>query len=107
MTTPSLANARASSSKLVDPDGDDVVLVAAARRAVQEGLLEAVAAAAVKVIVEPLRSDPHQVGKPLREPLAPLWSARRGEHLVLHRLLDRRLVVEVVSVVHRRHAYDR
>ena len=68
---------------------------------------EAVAAAAFEFIAGPLRTDPHRVGKPLREPLAPLWSARRGEYRVLYRILEHRLVIEVVSVVHRRDAYRR
>lgn len=53
----------------------------------------------------PLRQDPRKIGKPLREPLAPLFSARRGEYRVIYRIIDQRLVIEVVSVVHRRDAY--
>ena len=85
--------------------GYDVVLSGSARRALEEQLPEAVAAAASRFIAGPLRVDPHRVGKPLREPLAPLWSARRGEYRVLYRIIERRLVIEVVSVVHRRDAY--
>ena len=87
--------------------GYDVVLTRSARRALEEQLPEAVAAAAFKFIAGPLRADPQRVGKPLREPLAPLWSARRGEYRVLYRIVERRLVIEVVSVVHRRDAYRR
>ena len=87
--------------------GYDVVLTRSARRALEELLPEAVAAAAFEFIAGPLRADPHRVGKPLREPLAPLWSARRGEYRVLYRIIGQRLVVEVVSVVHRRDAYRR
>jgi mRNA interferase RelE/StbE len=47
------------------------------------------------------------VGKPLREPLAPLYSARRGEYRVLYRIIDARLIIEAVSIVHRRDAYHR
>lgn len=47
------------------------------------------------------------MGRPLREPLAPLYSARRGEYRVLYRIVDERLIIEVVSVVHRRDAYHR
>ncbi|MGJ7440541.1 type II toxin-antitoxin system RelE family toxin [Aquipuribacter sp. MA13-6] len=93
-----------------DPDGDDgydVLLTRTARRALEEQLPEAVAAAAFEFIAGPLRADPHRVGKPLREPLAPLWSARRGEYRVLYRIIERRLVVQVVSVAHRRDAYRR
>ncbi|WP_298803467.1 type II toxin-antitoxin system RelE/ParE family toxin [uncultured Pseudokineococcus sp.] len=85
----------------------EVVLTRSARRALEEELPEAVAAAAFEFIAGPLVAEPHRVGKPLREPLAPLWSARRGEYRILYRIVDRLLVVEVVSVVHRRDAYHR
>lgn len=68
---------------------------------------DAIAAAAFELIAGPLRADPHRVGTALREPLAPLWSARRRGYRVLYRILERRLVIEVVSVVHRRDAYHR
>ncbi len=87
--------------------GYDVVLTRSARRALEELLPEAIAAAAFEFIAGPLRADPHRVGKPLREPLTPLWSARRGGYRVLYRIIERRLVIEVVSVVHRRDAYRR
>ena len=93
-----------------DPGGGggyDVVLTRSARRALEEHLPETVAAAAFEFIAGPLRANPHRVGKPMREPLAPLWSARRGEYRVLYRIIEGRLVVEVVSVVHRRDAYRR
>ena len=63
-----------ASAREHEPDEDggyDVVLTRSARRALQELLPEAVAAAAFEFIAGPLRSDPHRVGKPLREPLAP------------------------------------
>ena len=72
----------------------------------EETLPEAVAAAAFEFIAGPLRVEP-RVGTPLREPLAPLWSARRGEYRILYPIIERRLVIEVVSVVHRRDAYRR
>jgi len=53
----------------------------------------------------PLREELRRVGKPLREPLAPLFAARRGEYRVICRIIDQRLVIEVVSVVRRRDAY--
>ena len=92
------------------PGGDgvyDVLFTRSARRALEELLPEAVAAAALEFIAGPLRTDPRRVGKPLRDPLAPLWSARRGDYRVLYRIVERRLVIEVVSVVHRRDAYRR
>lgn len=87
--------------------GYEVVFTRSARRALEHDLPEKVAAAAFEFIVGALRDNPRRVGKPLREPLAPLYSARRGEYRVLYRIVDERLIIEVVSVVHRRDAYRR
>lgn len=83
----------------------DVVFTRAARRALERDLPEKVAAAAFEFIAGALRENPRRVGKPLREPLAPLFSARRGEYRVLYRIVDQLLVIEIVSVAHRRDAY--
>ncbi len=88
-------------------DAFEVVFTRSARRALEQDLPEKVAAAAFEFIVGALRENPRRVGKPLREPLAPLYSARRGEYRIIYRIIDSRLVVEVVSVVHRRDAYQR
>lgn len=87
------------------PDPFEVVFTRSARRALERDLPEKVATAAFEFIMGPLRQNPRRVGKPLREPLAPLFAARRGEYRVIYRIIDERLVVEVVSVVHRRDAY--
>lgn len=83
----------------------DVVFTRAARRALERDLPEKVAAAAFEFIAGALRENPRRVGKPLREPLAPLYSARRGEYRVLYRIVDQQLVIEIVSIAHRRDAY--
>jgi mRNA interferase RelE/StbE len=88
-------------------DAFEVVFTRSARRALEQDLPEKVAAAAFEFIVGALRENPRRVGKPLREPLAPLYSARRGEYRVIYRIIDSRLVIEFVSVVHRRDAYHR
>lgn len=85
----------------------EVVFTRSARRALEHELPEKVAAAAFEFIVGALRENPRRVGKPLREPLAPLYSARRGEYRVLYRIFDTRLVIEIVLVAHRRDAYLR
>lgn len=87
--------------------GYEVVFTRSARRALEHDLPEKVAAAAFEFIVGALCENPRRVGKPLREPLAPLYSARRGEYRVLYRIVDEHLIIEVVSVVHRRDAYRR
>lgn len=83
----------------------DVVFTRAARRALERDLPEKVAAAAFEFIAGALRENPRRVGKPLREPLAPLYSARRGEYRVLYRIVDQKLVIDIVSIAHRRDAY--
>lgn len=83
----------------------DVVFTRTARRALERDLPEKVAAAAFEFIAGALRENPRRVGKPLREPLAPLYSARRGEYRVLYRIVDQKLVIEIVSIAHRRDAY--
>ncbi|MDF2992796.1 MAG: type toxin-antitoxin system RelE/ParE family toxin [Microbacterium sp.] len=86
-------------------DRYEVVFTRSARRALEHDLPEKVAAAAFEFIVGALCENPRRVGKQLREPLAPLYSARRGDYRVLYRIIDERLIIEVVSVVHRRDAY--
>ena len=82
-----------------------VVFTRAARRALEEELPEKIAAAAFEFIVGDLCRSPQRVGNPLREPLAPLYAARRGEYRVLYRILDMRLIIEIVTINHRRDAY--
>jgi len=82
----------------------EVVFARSARRALEGELPEKIAAAAFECIMGALRDNPRRVGKPLREPLAPLYSARRGEYRIIYRIVEQRLVIEVVSVMHRRDA---
>ncbi|MFT4307495.1 MAG: type II toxin-antitoxin system RelE/ParE family toxin [Microbacterium sp.] len=88
-------------------DGYQVVFTRSARRALEHDLPEKVATAAFEFIVGALRDNPRRVREPLREPLAPLCSARRGEYRVLYRIVDERLIIVVVSIIHRRDAYRR
>lgn len=83
----------------------EVVFTRGARRELEIDLPEKVAAAAFEFIVGVLAENPRRLGKPLREPLAPLFSARRGEYRVLYRIIDHRVVIEIVSITHRRDAY--
>lgn len=83
----------------------EVVFTRGARRALEIDLPEKVAAAAFEFIVGVLAENPRRLGKPLREPLVPLFSARRGEYRVLYRIIDHRVVIEIVSITHRRDAY--
>lgn len=85
--------------------GYEVVFSRTARRALEEELPEKIAAAAFEFIVGPLCENPHRVGRPLREPLAPLYAARRGEYRVIYRIVEARILIEIVSIAHRRDAY--
>ena len=83
----------------------DVRFTRSAKRALTDDLPEKVATAAFEFIMGALRDDPKRVGKQLSEPLFPLYSARRGEYRVLYRVLDAQVVIDVVTIVHRRDAY--
>jgi mRNA interferase RelE/StbE len=76
-----------------------------ARRDLSDRLPPKVAVAAWEFISGPLLDDPHRVGKPLTAPLAPAWAARRGEYRVIYLIDDRRVIVPIVTVQHRRDAY--
>jgi mRNA interferase RelE/StbE len=78
-----------------------------AKRALSHELPEKVATAAYEFIMGALAQNPHRVGKQLREPLYPLYAARRGEYRVIYRIDDSLIVVDVISVAHRRDAYRR
>jgi mRNA-degrading endonuclease RelE of RelBE toxin-antitoxin system len=68
---------------------------------------EKVATACWEFIHGPLAENPYRVGKPLLEPLAPQYSARRGEYRVLYLIDDERVIVDITSVAHRADAYRR
>ncbi|NQX36412.1 type II toxin-antitoxin system RelE/ParE family toxin [Herbiconiux sp. VKM Ac-2851] len=85
----------------------EVRFTRAASRALAEQLPEKIAAAAFEFIMGALRENPKRVGNQLREPLHPLYSARRGEYRVIYRVLDQQVVIEIVTVTHRRDAYRR
>lgn len=74
-----------------------IVLAPPARRAIENGLPVAVAAAAWEFINGPLSEMPFRVGKPLRGALEGLWSARRGQYRVLYHIDGEAVLVTVVS----------
>ncbi|MEU9831982.1 type II toxin-antitoxin system RelE/ParE family toxin [Streptosporangium sp. NPDC048047] len=76
-----------------------------ARQDLAEHLPAKVVPAVWEFITGPLLDNPRRVGKPLDEPLAPQWSARRGEYRVLYLIDDGRVIVQVVTVQHRGDAY--
>ncbi|WP_336086304.1 type II toxin-antitoxin system RelE family toxin [Nocardia sp. SSK8] len=70
-----------------------------------ERLPETVAVAAFEFMTGPLVDDPYRVGKRLQPPLDDRFSARRGTYRVIYRIDDKRMVVTVVDVNHRRDIY--
>jgi mRNA-degrading endonuclease RelE of RelBE toxin-antitoxin system len=82
-----------------------VVLSAAAKRAIERDLPEAVAAAVVDFLFGPLAAEPHRVGKPLRLELEGLWSARRGQYRVIYSIHHDQVLVRVVRISHRADVY--
>ncbi|MGH3889901.1 MAG: type II toxin-antitoxin system RelE family toxin [Pseudonocardiaceae bacterium] len=76
-----------------------------AKRAIGKELPEAVAAAALELILGALRDDPHRVGKPLHAPMDGVWSAQRAMYRVLYRIDDADLTVTIETIRHRRSAY--
>ena len=76
-----------------------------ARRALATELPEAVATACLEFIYGSLAANPYRVGKPLRLPATPLYSARRGQFRVIYAIDEDIVVVEILDVQHRRDIY--
>ena len=87
------------------PTAYELVLAPPARRAIADRLPESVATAVIDFITTALIADPQRVGKPLRDDLAGIWSARRGTYRVLYRIIEEPREVVVLRVEHRRDAY--
>lgn len=83
----------------------ELVLTPPARRAAAEQLPEAVATAVLDFLTTALVVNPQRMGKPLRDDLAGIWSARRGTYRVLYRINDDMHEVVVLRIEHRRDAY--
>ena len=75
-----------------------------AKRALRQ-LPEKVVSAAVEFIYGPLAEAPRRVGRPLRLELEGLYSAHRGDHRVIYRIIDERRVVVVEAIAHRADVY--
>ena len=82
-----------------------VVLSAAAKRAIERDLPQAVAVAVVDFLFGALADDPYRVGKPLRFELEGYWSARRGQYRVIYSIHDEEVLVRVVRISHRADVY--
>jgi mRNA-degrading endonuclease RelE of RelBE toxin-antitoxin system len=64
-----------------------------------------VAHAALEFITGLLLDNPHRVGKPLGKPLAPAFSARRGDYRILYFIDDESRTVDVTAIKHCSDAY--
>lgn len=76
-----------------------------AKNALSESLPEKLALAVIEFMSGPLLDNPRVVGKPLREPLAPGFSARRGSYRVIYFIDDSTRTVTVTAVTRRGDAY--
>lgn len=83
----------------------ELVLTPPARQAITDRVPEAVAAAAIDFLTTALIVQPKTVGKPLRDNLAGIWSARRGTYRILYRVFDEPREVVVLRIEHRRDVY--
>jgi mRNA-degrading endonuclease RelE of RelBE toxin-antitoxin system len=84
-----------------------IVVAGPAARTIAEQSPEAVAAAVIDLITGPLLTNPQRVGKPLRQELQGLMSARRGTFRLLYRIDEANHEVIVLRVDHRSSAYRR
>lgn len=82
-----------------------LVLTPPARRALTDRLPEQVAAAVIDFLTTVLIAEPRRVGKPLRDELEGIWSARGGTYRILYRVREDPREVVVLRVEHRRDAY--
>lgn len=76
-----------------------------ARRAIAEHLPEAVAAAAIELILGALRHEPYRIGKPLRAPFAGQWSARRATYRIIYTIDEDKRLITVNVIQHRGTVY--
>ena len=83
----------------------ELVLTPPAQRALTDGLPEPVAVAVIAFLTTALVDNPMRVGKPLRDDLKGVWSARRGTYRVLYRVRDEPREVVVLRIDHRRDAF--
>jgi mRNA interferase RelE/StbE len=88
-----------------DEDDYELVLTPPTSRAFTGKLPEPVAAAVIDFLTTTLVRRPHRAGKPLRDDLAGVWSARRGTYRVLYRIREDLGEVIVLRIEHRRDAY--
>jgi mRNA interferase RelE/StbE len=70
-----------------------------------ERLPEKIATACAEFIFGPLAKDPRRVGKPLRDELVGLHSARRGDYRIIYAVIEDTRRVEIVHIARRSDIY--
>lgn len=70
-----------------------------------ESLPEKIATACVEFIFGPFAENPHRVGKPLRDELLGLHSARRGDYRVVYAIIDSSSRIEILHIDRRSDVY--
>jgi mRNA-degrading endonuclease RelE of RelBE toxin-antitoxin system len=85
----------------------ELIVSAPAARAIAEELPQSVAVAVIEFITGVMLEDPWRVGRPLRNELAGIYSARRGTYRILYRCDDLAREVVVLRVEHRNTVYRR
>ncbi len=82
-------------------DQYDLLVARCAVKTLTGVLPEKIAHAVYKFITGPLLDNPRRVGKPLGPPLAPAYSARRGDYRVLYFIDDETHSARVTAISHR------
>lgn len=81
-----------------------IQIAARAARDLQR-LPEKIATACVEFIFGPLVENPRRVGKPLRDELVGLQSARRGDYRVVYAIVEDARRIEIVHIDRRSDIY--
>jgi mRNA-degrading endonuclease RelE of RelBE toxin-antitoxin system len=83
----------------------NLIIARSSAKALSDVLPEKIAYAVYEFITGPLLDNPRRVGKPLGPPLAPAYSARRGDYRVLYFIDDATHTVKVTTIRLRADAY--
>jgi mRNA interferase RelE/StbE len=83
----------------------ELLLAGPARRALTDELPAKIAAAVWELLDGALREQPHRVGRPLREPFAGHWVARRSSYRVRYRIDEDKHAVIVLDIRARADVY--
>lgn len=83
----------------------NLIIARSTAKSLSDALPEKIAHAVYEFITGPLLDNPRRVGKLLGPPLAPAYSARRGDYRVLYFIDDATHTVKVTAVRHRADVY--